>query len=82
MIRAALSLCLTSRYDDGSSNMYLEVEVSTTYWRERPSNEQGGNLHVGLLDTDGTNGKALELTTREMLDLTIQDVVQLYEHGQ
>ena len=34
-------------------------------------------LHVGLLNADGTNGEALKLTTRELLDLTIHDVVQL-----
>lgn len=70
MMRAALSLCLTSRYDDGSSNMYLPL-VNYLGSANKRKNE---NLHVGFLHTNSTDGEALKLTARKQCNITVINV--------
>jgi len=35
------------------------------------------NIHISLLDTDGTNSKSLQLSTGKQVDITIHNVVKL-----
>jgi hypothetical protein len=36
-----------------------------------------GNLHIGLLDTDETDGETLQLTTRQVTNVAVRNLVQL-----
>lgn len=58
--------------DHGSAQTLLNIEVRGRLIE---------HVDIGLLDTDGTDGETLKFTTREEVDISIQDVVQLENAG-
>lgn len=58
--------------DHGSAQTLLDIEVRGRLIE---------HVDIGLLDTDGTDGETLKFTTREEVDISIQDVVQLESAG-
>lgn len=58
--------------DQGSTQSLLDIEVRRRLVK---------HVDVGLLDSNGSDGKTLKLTTREEVDISVHDVVQLQDIG-
>ena len=40
-----------------------------------------GYKHIGLLNANGTNGKSLQLSSGKQIDVSVHDVIQLWEQN-
>lgn len=83
MSREALNLCLTSRKDEGSSKMYLYESPTNPCQRPKISTFQylGSrlHLHICLPNTGQSNAEPLKFTTRQVADLPVQEVMELWD---
>ena len=67
----------------GSSQTLLDIEIGGRLVKHvaiavlAMEMDHVGNLHIGLLDTDQTNGKTLKLTTGEKINITVRNLSQL-----
>lgn len=58
--------------DLGSTQTLLDIKVGRGLVK---------HVDIGLLDTDGSDGKSLKLTTREQVDVSVHDMIKLEDVG-